>query len=297
MIIKFLTSGSTKNYFDEINYDSERYVSYVKEILINESQIEKGDVIHSLFTQPKGKHILGRGIKLGSILNKNKLFQNNQIKSFINNLNLERCDYLFTTPSFLWNFKDSINFNQIKKIQLSGEFISFQLEQYFLNEFKNKILINHYGTSETFGIGYGLLGEKLKIIKNGKIKQKKDDFYFESPYTRIKKIEKLNDILLLENNEFKIIGRNNLSFIKKNGKKINLLFLKQMLLNLKIIDVNFEIINNIFDDFNLYLISDLDEKEIRNEIYSKLGNDYQPTKIIFNTNYQITKNNIKYKLF
>lgn len=297
MIIQFLTSGSTKEYSDNIVYLSERYASYVKDILINESQIEKGDIIHSIFSQPKGKHILGRGIKLACILNKNILFQNHDVKSFIKNINLQKCDYLFSTPSFLWNFKDIINFNKIKKIQLSGEFISPYLENYFLNEFKNKIIINHYGSSETFGIGYGLLGKNLKIIKNGKIKQKKDDFYFTSPYTRNQNIEKLNDILLLEKNEFKIIGRNNLSFIKKNGKKINLLFLRQVLLNLKIIDLNFEIINNIFDDFNLYVISDLSENEIRKEIYSKLGNEYQPIKIIYTNQYKKTHNKIKYKLF
>ena len=297
MIIHFLTSGSTKDYFEEIVYLSERYTSYVKDILINESQIEKGDVIHSLFTQPKGKHILGRGIKLGSLINKNILFQNKDINLFIKNINQEKCDYLFCTPSFLWNFKDYLKFDKIKKIQLSGEFISPQLEQYFLNEFKNTILINHYGSSETFGIGYGLLGEKLKIINNGEIKQKKDDFYFQSPYTRNNNIEKLSDILLIERNEFKILGRNNLDFIKKNGKKINLLLLKRLLLNLNIIDLSFEIINNIFEDFNLHVITSLSEKEIRNEIYSKLGNEYQPIKIIFNTKYKKTKNHIKYKLF
>jgi hypothetical protein len=297
MIIQFLTSGSTKEYSDNIVYLSERYTSYVKDILINESQIEKGDIIHSLFSQPKGKHILGRGIKLACILNKNILFKNYDVKSFVKNINLEKCDYLFSTPSFLWNFKDIINFNKIKKIQLSGEFISSYLENYFLNEFKNKIIINHYGSSETFGIGYGLLGQNLKIIKNGKIEQKKDVFYFTSPYTRNRNAEKLNDIVLLEKNEFKIIGRNNLSFIKKNGKKINLLFLRQILLNLKIIDLSFEIVNNIFDDFNLYVISDLNENEIRKEIYSKLGNEYQPIKIIYTDKYKKTNNKIKYKLF
>jgi len=297
MIIRFLTSGSTKNYFDEIFYKSERYCAYVKDILINESQIEKKDYIHSLFTQLKGKHILGRGIKLACTINRNPIFINNDLNDFIKKINYEKCDYLFCTPSFLWNFKDILNLDKIKKIQFSGEYISPKLKDYFLNELSKKLLINHYGSSETFGIGYGLLKDDFKIIKNAKIINKNKIFYFESPYTRNNNQEKLSDILELNENQFKILGRNNLNFIKKNGRKINLLKLKKFLFDLNLIDVSFEISNDLFENFNLHVITNLNEKQIRDEIYLNFNNEYQPKEIFFYDKYIKSKNNIKFKLF
>jgi hypothetical protein len=301
MLVKFLTSGSTKAHPEEIDYESHRYTSYVKEILIPQSQLESKENIFSLFTKSKGRHILGRGIKSAAALHNCSLVQNDDLQDFVKKLISSRCDYLFCTPSFLWNFKNYIDLKKIKKIQLAGEYVSPKLREIFLNDKdESQIIINHYGTSETFGIGYCQLHEDFKVIKNGTLRKDGNSFYFSSPYTAYGEETLLSDILLIEKNSFKILGRNNLEFVKKNGKKIDLSKLRDSLFSLPIISLSFEHITSkeFFEDFNLYVIStSVGEDYIRKFIYDKFDANYQPRKIFFMSLFEKTKNDIKFKLF
>lgn len=300
MRIKFLTSGSTQSSFQDILYDSQRFSSYVKDILIDESQIDRKDHIFSLFSKSKGRHILGRGISAAARMKSCTLIKNDDLKTFIKNLMYERCDYLFCTPSFLWNVKEYIPLHKMKKIQLAGEYVSPFLSERFLSLMQpHQNIINHYGTSETFGIGYSKLGEDFHIIKSGEISQKEQHFYFKSSYTRSAETEELSDILQLSESGFSILGRNNLNFIKKNGKKINLLALRESLFSLPIIDISFKHYNDNFgfEEFDLYLISDtVSENYIRKHIDSFFDGNYQPRNIYFLKSFEKTKNDIKFKL-
>lgn len=296
----FSTSGTTKKYHTDgdkiFKYSKEKYFSFINEVLIPETFIEKNDTVLGLTTIKGARHIHGSNIQSMCRMLKLKFYRNNKdyhlFKELIND---GKISYLFCAPSFVLQTYEYINFKKIKKIQLVGEKINENMKDIFLNKIfdKNQLITNNYGSTETNSIGYKKLEDnKFILIKNSFLKKSNEDVIFYSPYISDDLMYfVIQDNLILKENGFEVLGRkSDANFIKKNGKKIILDELKNNIYkNFK--DVFF--IKTIIDenkngeDYIMYILkekkSSLTEKQIKDFILNNYYFEYIP-KHIYITN-------------
>ena len=294
----FSTSGTTKknNQNDKIfRYSKEKYFSFISDILIPETFIEKTDTVLGLTTIKGTRHIHGSNIQSMCRMMKIKFYHNSKDYIFFKNLiNEGLISYLFCSPSFILETNEFIEFKKIKKIQLVGENITDNMKDFLLNKIFNQtqIITNNYGSTETNSIGYKFLKDDyFKLIKNSYFESYSDKLFFYSPYIcdDIDKFLLQDDINIISDNHFKVIGRkNDADYVKKNSKKILLNKLKNFLY-LKFNDI-FSIKTNIinsndlsFEDFELIILkekkSTLNEEKIKKEIINNFEYEYLPKKI------------------
>lgn len=294
----FTTSGTTKKKGDVdkvFKYSKEKYFSFIEDILIPETYIEKNDNVLGLTTLKGNRHIHGSNIQSMCRILKLKFYRNTKDYILFKNLiNDGKISYLFCAPSFIFETKDFINFKKIKKIQLVGENITDNMKDFLLNKIFDscQIITNNYGSTETNSIGYKFLGEDcFKLIKNSRFEIKDQDTFFYSPYicNDIDKFLLQDDILIKDDKYFNVIGRKSRAeYIKKGGKKILLDELKKHLYskyhNIFLIKTNIINSNDLsFEDFEMIILKDknsfLSEDQIRKEIVNNFYYEYLPNKI------------------
>jgi hypothetical protein len=294
----FTTSGTTKKKGDAdkaFKYSKERYFSFIEDILIPETYIEKNDTVLGLTTISGNRHIHGSNIQSMCRILKLKFYRNTKDYILFKNLiNDGKISYLFCTPSFIFETKDFINFKKIKKIQLVGENITDNMKDFLLNKIfdSRQIITNNYGSTETNSIGYKFLGEDyFKLIKNSRFEIKDQDTFFYSPYicNDIDKFLLQDDILIKDDKYFNVIGRKSgAEYIKKGGKKILLDELKKYLYdkyhNIFLIKTNIINSNDLFfEDFEMIILKEKDtalkEDDIKKQILKQFYFEYLPIKI------------------
>ena len=294
----FTTSGTTKKQGDvdkAFKYSKEKYFSFIEDILIPETYIEKNDTVLGLTTISGNRHIHGSNIQSMCRILKLKFYRNNKDYILFKNLiNDGKISYLFCAPSFIFETKDFINFKKIKKIQLVGENITDNMKDFLLNKIfdSRQIITNNYGSTETNSIGYKFLEEDyFKLIKNSRFEIKDQDTFFYSPYicNDIDKFLLQDDILIKDDKYFNVIGRKSgAEYIKKGGKKILLDELKKYLYdkyhNIFLIKTNIINSNDLsFEDFEMIILKEKDtalkEDDIKKQILKQFYFEYLPIKI------------------
>ena len=299
----FTTSGTTKkNHADQdkvFRYSKEKYFSFINDILIPETFIEKDDTVLGLTTIKGTRHIHGSNIQSMCRMLKLKFYRNNRDYILFKDLiNSGEISYLFCAPSFVLQTYDYINFKKIKKIQLVGEKINENICNLLLNKVfdKNQLITNNYGSTETNSIGYKKMSDDyFTLIKNSSLKKDGDNIYFYSPYIS-DDIDKflIQDELVFANNGFEVIGRkSSADYIKKNGKKIlldefkNFLYkkFKDILLIKTVIKENE---NHTSEDYELYILkeknSSLNYEMIKKEILDNFYFEYLPSFMFISEN-------------
>jgi hypothetical protein len=292
----FTTSGTTKKTNEKdkrFKYSKEKYFSFIEDILIPETHIEKDDKVLGLTTIKGTRHIHGSNIQSMCRMMKLKFYRNNKDYIFFKNLiNNDEITYLFSPPSFLLQTYEYIDFKKIKKIQLVGEKINENIKNLLLNKIldKNQLITNNYGSTETNSIGYKeLKDDYFKKIKHSIFEKRNGNYFFYSPYISDDVDGFLiQDDLVFYDDKFDVIGRKSeADYIKKNGKKILLDELKKFLYQ-KFVDILFiktvivqNLENNSFlEDYELHILkeknSSLAEEKIKKEILNNFYFEYLP---------------------
>jgi len=200
---------------------------------------------------------------------------------------LKNVDIIFTTPSFFINFKDFIKINKNQKIIFTGEEIPNLLKK----ELKDFDVYQSFGTTETLNIGLKKMNNDAYSFIDEKITIKND--YIYSPYlcsyilenNKLKKIEdryRLSDRIIVNNNNFSFLEREN-EIAKINEEKIslktisNFLFLSKEIKDL----VVFKTKKDDLDEINLFYVSDLNKKNIKDMLLIYFNNNNYIPRYIY----------------
>lgn len=211
------------------------------------------------------------------------------IPDLVKVINKNEAKYVFSIPSFIWNFKDVIKFNPGQILLLAGEVINNNVYNYIKDN--NIECYQFFGANEYNLIGakklddeyYDILMDDMKIIDNVfHSPYLATGFLKEGQYHSIKDSYPLNDIFDVKDRKFNFISRV-ASFAKINGKAISILEINKVLNETKSVD-DFTVFktnpDNELDEIALVYVGNISEEDIKKIILDYFKDfSYLPKKI------------------
>ena len=213
-----------------------------------------------------------------------------EVNNLIKHINNNEVKYIFSVPSFIWNFKDHLKINKEQILLLGGEVISPNLFDHLKSQEVN--CYHFFGSSEYSLIGvkkmedeyYDFLSDDVDIKEDGHIYSPYmcKGFINEKEFIKVGNPYKPGDIFEVKGRQFKFISRAD-SVAKINGNSVSLTDINKMLgENKKILDfVLFKTnLNNELDELALVYVGEIEEEEIKKYILDYFNNfNYLPKKI------------------
>ena len=212
-----------------------------------------------------------------------------EVKDLVKVINNNEAKYIFSIPSFIWNFKDVIEFNKDQVLLLAGEVIADNLYQYIKE--KNITCYQFFGANEYNLMGAKKLEDEYYDFLMDEMKMENE--YFHSPhlasgfikegeFQKINGSFKLNDIFEVKDRKFNFISRV-ASFAKINGKAISILEINKVLNATKqvsdfiVFKTNAE---NELDELALAYVGEIEENKLKDIILNHFNDfSYLPKKI------------------
>jgi acyl-coenzyme A synthetase/AMP-(fatty) acid ligase len=217
------------------------------------------------------------------------LYSSFEINDLVKKINENKVKYIFSVPSFIWNFKEFLNFNDNQILLLTGEVVSENLYEYLKN--KNIKCYHFFGANECNLIGlkriedeyYDFLIDDITIKDNCLYSPYlASGFIKDNIYNSIKNVFSLNDVFEVIENKFKFISRVS-AYAKINGNSVSISEINKFLNTLKNINdfIVFKTNNeDELDELALIYVGEINENEIKNTLLSHFNNfSYLPAKI------------------
>ena len=225
---------------------------------------------------------------LKSVLD-DKLIASQEINELIKIVNNNEAKYIFSVPSFIWNFKDLLKINKEQVLMLTGEVVSDNLKQYLIDN--NITCYEFFGANEYNLMGAKKLEDEYYDFLLYDIKINNNELH--SPYLApafikdekiyyINKSFVLNDVFEVKNRKFKFLSRAS-AFAKINGNAVSIVEINKVINGIKEIEdyVVFKTNNeNEPDELAMVYIGDIDDKKIKDIILNHFNDfNYLPKKI------------------
>lgn len=286
LFFKFKTSGTegkSKIIFSEVNISKTAF-----KLFLNHFGIQKGTKL-VLTSKITDNHIYGSCIKKVCEENDYILFNDSEeLKNNVSFIN-QGIQYIFTTPSFLINFKDFIKLNKNQIIILTGEKIPQKLYDDLIS--KELQAYESFGSTEAFLIGTKKINEDYYTFFNENINY--DSGFLYSPYVSKYVIfndefiindgkVKLTDDIEVIDRKFRFIQRDS-NIVKINEETISLKDISDFLEKQKTISdfCVFKINKNDFEQIILFHTSFLSENDVKKMIYHNFKNFNYIPKFIY----------------
>ena len=225
---------------------------------------------------------------LKSVLD-NKLEASQDINQLVKIINNNQVKYIFSVPSFIWNFKDLLKINKEQVLMLTGEVVSDNLKQYLIDN--NITCYEFFGANEYNLMGAKKLEDEYYDFLLYDIKINNNELH--SPYlapafikdNEINYIEKsfpLNDVFDIKDRKFKFVSRSS-AFAKINGKAVSIVEINKLINSIKKVEdyVVFKTnLENELDELAMVYVGNIEDKEIKDIILNHFNDfSYLPQKI------------------
>lgn len=225
---------------------------------------------------------------LKSVLD-DKLTASQDINELVKIINDNKAKYIFSVPSFIWNFKDLLKINKDQILLLTGEVVSDNLKQHLIDN--NITCYEFFGANE-----YNLMGAKkledeyydfllydIKIINDELHSPYLAPGYIkEDKFHNIDKSFPLSDIFEIKDRKFKFLSRAS-AFAKINGKAISIIEINKVINSIKEVEdyAVFKInSDNELDELALVYVGNIEDKKIKDIILNHFNDfSYLPQKI------------------